>query len=557
MQTDTYSTDTFEEDLKRKLVWLMTLRMVIIITLLGSAILIQLVSQTILPINPLYFLIFLTSLFTLLYAFLFGHISNKKTLAYLQLSGDVFVITLLVYFTGGVRSAFSFLYILTIITASILLYRKGSLYIATASGISYAILLTLLRSKFIPYYDSRPYEIEEIAHRLIIIMHVFYFYSTAFLASYLSERLRRTRTALEEMDEDLSDLRLLHRKIIDNMTAGLMLTSLDGQINLVNDPGLRLLDTTDRNILGKNVANLFLQDIHLSQVKEALSQNQSISMERIYLRDKVGLLVGMNVSYLQSLRGLPTGLIVIFQDITETRKMERQFRLQERMAAIGTMAAGIAHEIRNPLASIRGSVQLLKSELDLNEDQFKLMEIVLTETTRLDQTIQNFLNYAKPRQLCRSIQDLKDIVSDTLNFIQKGPECNSLHHIEFSGSEESFLHEFDANQIKQVIWNLSINALRAMPCSGRLRVTLKHDLESNIVLSFSDEGKGIEPERLDSIFDPFQDSTTGGSGLGMAIVYRIVQDHHGTISIDSAPGRGTTVTLVLPAQTNMVQPLLQ
>ena len=549
-----------QEDLKQKLIWLMTLRMVIIITLLGSAILIQLVSRSILPINPLYFLIFLTSMFTLLYAFLFNRTPNRRALAYLQLSGDVVVITLLVYFTGGVKSSFSFLYILVIISASILLYRRGSLYIASASSISYGCLLVLLHYNLLPYYDLELEEISSITYKLLyyyMFMHLFAFYLTAMLSSYLSERLRRTRTALEEMDEDLSDLRLLHQKIIDNMTAGLVIINLEGQINFVNEPGLRILNMPTESLLGKNISRLFLQEVHLDKVRQTLQSLPFVSLERSFIREKQGVLVGMNFSFLQSQKGVPTGYMVIFQDITESRKMERQFRMQERMAAIGTMAAGIAHEIRNPLASIRGSVQLLQSELELNEDQRKLMEIVLTESTRLDQTIQHFLNYAKPKQLKTSVEDLKEIVQDMLDFIQKGPEYKDGHSIEFAGTEETFLHEVDPNQIKQVIWNLSINALRAMPDGGKLSVTLRHDGQGDIVLIFRDQGEGIEAERIESIFDPFQDSTTGGSGLGMAIVYRIIQDHHGHIFIDSTVSRGTTITIHLPGQTQAVQPLLQ
>lgn len=548
------------EDLKRKLIWMMTLRMVIIITLLGSAILIQLVSRTILPINPLYFLIFLTSLFTLGYAFFFNKIADLKLMAYLQLTGDILVISLLLYITGGVKSSFSFLFILIIISASILLYRRGSLFIASASSICYGLVVVLLQYGVIPYYDMDPHEIAEINYRLLyyyIFMHVFAFYSTALMSSYLSERLKRTRTALEEMDEDLSDLRLLHQKIIDNMTAGLVITNLDGLINFINEPGIRILSAPIQDLLGRKIGDLFLEEIQMPRMMQALKSHPFISLERSLIRNKQGILVGMNLSYLQSQKGSPTGFMIIFQDITETRKMERQFRLQERMAAIGTMAAGIAHEIRNPLASIRGSVQLLKSELNLNEDQEKLMEIVLTESTRLDQTIRNFLNYAKPKELSTSSEDLKTLVGDMLDFIQKGPESKETHTIEFEATAEDFLHEVDPNQIKQLIWNLSINALRSMPEGGKLRVTLQHDHHGDILLSFGDQGEGIEPERLDSIFDPFQDSTTGGSGLGMAIVYRIVQDHHGQMQVESTVSRGTTVTVKLPLQSQFIQPLLQ
>ncbi|HEY4492760.1 MAG TPA: ATP-binding protein, partial [Acidobacteriota bacterium] len=387
---------------------------------------------------------------------------------------------------------------------------------------------------------------------------IFYFYATAFLSSYLSERLRRTRTELEEMDEDFSDLKLVHEKILNSMTAGLILTNFDGRIHFINEAGLHLLGLPLHQILGRPVQNLFTDEIRLPQIRETLIKHRVVPMERNYRNGKELLLMGMNLSFMHTKKGNPSGIIVVFQDITDTRKMERQLRLQERMVAIGTMAAGIAHEIRNPLAAIRGSVQMLKNDLQLSDEQQQLMEIVLTESMRLDQTIQNFLNYAKPKELKKEKADLKRIVTDMLSFIQKGPDYGERHKIVFSNSHEDFQHDIDSNQMKQVIWNLSINALRAMPDGGTLRVMLERDLKGNVFLSFHDEGKGIEPDRLDSIFDPFQNSTTGGSGLGMAIVYRIIQDHNGQISIDSHPGRGTTITISLPLETSRaVQPLLQ
>lgn len=550
-----------DEELKRKIILMMTFRMVVIITLLGSAILIQLVSRTILPINPLYFLIFLTSFFTLMSALTFRKIENLRVLAYLQLSGDVLVVTLLIYFTGGVRSPFSFLYILLIIAASIILYRRGSLYIASASSILYGVLVDLLYYRLIPYYDMQPWEIAEITFGVIyyyIFIHIFGFYTTAVLSSYLSERLKRTSTELKAMDEDLSDLKILHQKVIDSMNTGLVITDLDGDINFINTAGLQILGLHMNRALEMNVQNLFAEEFQMSVVRESLDRGRSLRLERSLRKNHEPYVIGMNISYLHTQTGTPYGMILLFQDITEVQKMEQQLRIRERMAAIGAMAAGIAHEIRNPLAAIHGSVQMLRDELHLSDDQLKLMEIVLTESMRLHQTIQNFLNYAKPRLLNRSMEDIRLVVSDTLSLIQKGPECKPGHHISFSSSAEDFVHEFDGNQIKQVIWNLSLNALQAMPDGGALKVLLEHDLQGNIQMTFRDEGKGIESKRLESIFDPFQKSTTGGTGLGMAIVYRIVQDHQGRITIHSKPDTGTHVVVLLPARArHPVEPVLQ
>ncbi len=550
-----------DEEIKRKIVMMMTFRMVIIITLLGSAILIQLVSRTILPINPLYFLIFLTSFFTLVSAMWFGKIRNLQILGYFQLSGDVFVVTLLLYFTGGVRSPFSFLYILVIIAASIVLYRKGSLYIASITSILYGLLVDLLYYGIVPYYELQPSEISEISVTLIyyyIFIHIFGFYTTAILSSYLSERLLRARTELRVIDEDLSDLKILHQKIIDSMNTGLVLTDLDGHINFINGAGLEILNHTMHQILGEKIQTVFVESVDLDTVRHELESSRQVRLERSLLKNKEICLIGMNLAYLPTQKDSPYGMIVVFQDITEVHRKEQQMKIQERMVAIGTMAAGIAHEIRNPLAAIHGSVQMLKNELHLSDDQQKLMEIVLTESVRLDHTIQHFLNFAKPKRFNPGREDLILVVADTLSFIQKSPEFRHDHHIVFSKSSEEYIHEFDTNQIKQIIWNLSINALHAMPKGGTLRVSLEHDLQGNIVLTFRDEGKGIDRERLDSIFDPFQTSTTGGSGLGMAIVYRIVQDHHGRINIDSKPGAGTTVIVRLPAKsTRPALPLVQ
>lgn len=550
-----------DEDLRRKIIMMMTFRMVIIITLLGSAILIQLVSRAILPISPLYFLIFLTSFFTLIYSVAFNRTEKLELLAYFQFCGDVLVITLLLYFTGGVKSPFSFLYILVVITGSILLYRRGSLFIASISSICYGTLVDLLYYGVIPYYDYQPSEILEISNRWVyyyIFIHIFGFYTTALLSSYLSERLKRTRTALEEMDEDLSDLKLLHQKIIDSMNTGLIITSLDGRINFINEAGLQILGLPMQNILGYSIQSLFREPLPLSQFKVLLEDNKLDRIERSFIKNQTTCLIGMNLSFLHSQKGTPSGLILIFQDITQVRRMEQQIRMQERMAALGTMAAGIAHEIRNPLAAIRGSVQILKDDLALSDDQHKLMEIVMTESVRLDHTIQNFLNYAKPKQVLRRMEDLKTVIQDMLGFIQKGPDVKEGHRIDFTSGPEEFIHEFDVNQMKQVIWNLSINALHAMPSGGTLKVILEHDPQGGVVLTFQDEGLGIDSERIESIFDPFQKSTTGGSGLGMAIVYRIIHDHQGDIGIESKPGQGTAIRLKLPAHSSrLVQPLLK
>ena len=213
------------------------------------------------------------------------------------------------------------------------------------------------------------------------------------------------------------------------------------------------------------------------------------------------------------------------------------------------MAAGIAHEIRNPLASMSGSIQILRQELPLSTEQAQLMDIVLRESERLNTTIRSFLAYARPQRFAIARIDVRRALNDTALLLRNSAEVSEGHAIDVDVPSGELWYEADEGQVRQIVWNLATNGLRAMPKGGRLRLTAAFEPSSEgVVVTVQDEGIGIAPEDLDGLFQPFHGSFTRGSGLGLAIVRRIVADYHGEIQVNSRPGAGTTVSVRLPAR---------
>ena len=242
------------------------------------------------------------------------------------------------------------------------------------------------------------------------------------------------------------------------------------------------------------------------------------------------------------------GHVFTFKDVTETRRREQEAQRQKRLAAIGEMAAGIAHEIRNPLASMAGSMQLLRRELALSDEQAQLMDIVLRESARLNETIRNFLAYARPQRGASTRVSLARLVEDTAALLRNSPERLPAHDVRTETPAPGAACDGDENQLRQVVWNLASNALRAMPSGGTLTLRVEHAGEDAPVrLIVADTGEGMTPEQLEHLFQPFHTGFAEGTGLGLAIAHRIVADHGGRIAVRSEPGQGTIATVLLTA----------
>jgi two-component system sensor histidine kinase PilS (NtrC family) len=228
--------------------------------------------------------------------------------------------------------------------------------------------------------------------------------------------------------------------------------------------------------------------------------------------------------------------------------------VQQRLAAVGEMAAGIAHEIRNPLASMAGSIQILRDELPLTPDQSQLMDIVLRESDRLNDTIRNFLAYARPQRASVVDLDMRRAITDTARLLENSAEVADTHRIEVEVPAEPVVYRADEAQIRQIVWNLATNGLRAMTSGGRLRLSVRRAGGADtaeggageVVIGVQDEGVGIAPEDMDGIFQPFRGAFGRGTGLGLSIVHRIASDYGGEVRVMSNRGQGTTFEVALP-----------
>jgi two-component system sensor histidine kinase PilS (NtrC family) len=305
----------------------------------------------------------------------------------------------------------------------------------------------------------------------------------------------------------------------------------------------------EKDVRGKN-ASIIFGDIrqHVNEsLRAAAASAISPRFESDCLTaDGLRLRLGFTISPLFSEAGKTTGTVISFQDLTEIRALEETSRRQDRLAAIGRMAASIAHEIRNPLAAMRGSIQMLRSEMVEKSSQSELMEIILRESDRLNRIIADFLNYARPRSIVQARIDVGELLGQTFTLLRHSPEILNSHQIEEDISGP-LIAEADAEQLRQVFWNLARNALQAMPNGGTLRAELAKNSHDRLRITFSDTGRGMSPEQVEHLFEPFS-STTGGTGLGLSIVYQIIRDHGGTINVRSREGSGTTIAVEIPVE---------
>ena len=540
-----------QHELRRQLNWLMTFRVVIITTLIASSFVIELLYRPRLPLKPFYLLAVCTYLLTIVYALLARRIGAVRAQMYLQLVGDLMIVTGFVFLTGGPESPFSFLYLLSIIVASILLFRRGGFAVAGCSWGMYAVVVLLTRLEILPAYPELVFGEEKLATVRVIyllVTHMVSFFAVAYLSSYLTENLRQAGQELELRRDDLAQLRAFNENIIDSMHSGLLTTDQDGRITFANRAAGEVTGYPVGELMHRTILDVLAQERpFLWNIRETLERESRFRFELDYV-DARGrsLFLGFTVSVLKERGENPIGMIFIFQDLTEIRMLEEEVALKKRMAALGEMAAGVAHELRNPLASMSGSVQVLKRDLRPDREAEQLMDIVIKESKRLDTIIRDFLLFAKPGRFNPQPGDLVALVRETLSLLENSEEKKLHHRVVTIFQRPSMSIVADLDRLKQVFWNLTKNALRAMPDGGALTVKISEGIEEQIIMSFSDTGIGMSENEVVNIFQPFHGSFGGGTGLGLAIVYRIVEEHGGRIRVRSRRGEGTEVALHLP-----------
>jgi two-component system sensor histidine kinase PilS (NtrC family) len=480
-----------------------------------------------------------------------------KVQGYIQFSVDICMVTWLAYRTGDVESPFLALYLVIIFASCALLGRTGVTLLGALAGVLYVTVGVLTMSRALPRaFGWAPYEDSELSWtQFMFSLNLVAIFGVGLLSSQLAGRIRRSETQLASATRDLADYRLFNDRIIESMRSGLVTTDLLGHITTFNRAAEEITGYRAADVRGKEIFAIF-GDIE-KQIEAGL---ESIRTRTRLPRFDIGcktadgaeLHLGFSVAPLVDEAENSRGYVLTFQDLTEVMELEREVRRQERLAALGKMAAGLAHEIRNPLASMRGSVQVLASELSFSQDQSQLMQIVLRESDRLNRIVSDFLTYARPPKIERTVIELASLLSETIALLRNSPELRPDHLITENYPGGSVLYEGDPNQIRQIFWNLARNAIQAMPRGGELSVTLEARSTHDVTIAFTDTGQGMSREQRERLFEPFN-SSSGGTGLGMAIVYQLVRDHHGRILVESESGKGTRIAIKLPSGGRVAQ----
>jgi two-component system sensor histidine kinase PilS (NtrC family) len=530
-----------------------------ITVVLGSAILVQIKAPGTLPVDPFFFLIGLTYALTAVYTLTIRFVERHRWLIDVQLAGDALTVSAIVHFTGGVTSYFTSLYALPIIAASITQYWRGGLQTAFLSGLMYGGLVVAQYAG--PYGPASvlggdvDLALPPLRVALFTLgLNLFGLFAVAVLSGYLAEGQRRADARLQRASSQLADLQAFNQHIIDSLTSGLAAIDVAGRLLSFNCAAQAITGLQAGDVIGRDVGEVLQVPPDVRQGMTASADSGAPYREEFGFARPDGrhIEIGFSTAPFVTPAG-PSGYLITFQDVTEAKKREREARIQQRLAAVGEMAAGIAHEIRNPLASMSGSIQVLRQELPLTDEQAQLMDIVLRESERLNDTIKSFLAYARPQRRNAARLDLRGILRDTARLLQNSAEFSHGHEVDVDAPAEPVWYFADENQVRQIVWNLATNGLRAMAGGGRLRLAVAPEArpdvpESGAVVTVSDQGVGIPSEELDRIFQPFRGAFIRGTGLGLAIVHRIVTDYGGEIEVSSRAGEGTTVQIHLPGR---------
>jgi two-component system sensor histidine kinase PilS (NtrC family) len=477
--------------------------------------------------------------------------------AYLQLFSDIVIITAVVHITGDLESDYLSLYLVAIILGSILLPRPRAFLVAAVSFVCMGAMIEIAylptifpelvgkfpslqflatTSTFSP--DLRTLQVK-------ISASLFGFFAVAYLTSYLAESLRKTGRELRDKSGQVANLQAKNENIIQSMREGLLSTDLAGAITELNPAGAEILGRQIAELRGGQIRSVFgesAENISPNPAEGSHLARQEITYHHPRRGDRI---LGISSFPLLVPPLGVVGYVYNFQDLTEEKRREAEYRTEDRMATLGRMAAGIAHEIRNPLASIAGSVKLLQSISQLDDDQAKLITIVRRESERLNKLASDFLLYSRDQRFQFQPVDVLTLLGETLTLVEHHPLFSPKIHVERKFPRRALIITADADKLRQVFWNICDNALKAMPNGGTLTAQVE-EVGTRVRVVLVDTGIGFKRPQLDKVFEPFQSGFTEGTGLGLALVYQIIQGHQGSIRVDSQEGKGARFVIDLP-----------
>lgn len=551
------------DNLTARIRWLIFSRVVIVSFILGIAVFVELNAggglseisgsiffKIILCIYPL----------SIVYFLLFYRFPDAIANAYLQSMVDVLAITAMVYSTGGIQSLYSVFYPLVIIYSVIFLGRRGGLLIASTAGICYGLLAVFEYHRLIDpqvFTLFNDYQLTAGYVLARIVTHILSFYFTAFLSIFVVDQEKKTRNLLAEKEDDFAKLDILHQSIIESVNLGIITVSNLGRIKSFNRAATEITGLAFKDVENLMFADIFpdFYDFLHDQKKMESSLSGLTRFEGVFhTNEGRELKLGASLSPLRDNYGAIIGEIIIFRDITEILEMRYSLEKSRRLAFIGEVAANLAHEIRNPLASIGGAVQLLKQDFPRTETNAKLFQIILRGKDQLDNFLKDFLLMARPAPGISEEIDLSSMIKDVLDSLRLVPDWPRPLKLNLSLPEYPVLISVNKTEIRQALWNLILNSVQSMPGGGELTIEVslcRLNSVDAVEIRITDNGCGIERENLQRIFEPFYTSRDMGTGLGLAVVSRIIENWKGKIEINSEVGKGTHCLLTIPLRVSL------
>jgi len=509
----------------RSLTWYLTCRAAVITFLLGGAAIFYWRGVATDAVVPLLILIGVSYAQALASALLLRLIKRLSLFTQVQIVWDLLFVTALILITGGVESVFSFAYLLVIVSASFLLPRRQTVFAAASAAILFGGILDLQYFNYLQPFDLTR-SVSDNAFLSAVFVHVVAFLLTAILSGTLADRWRLSEAELARKKVDFAELEKLNRTILAHISSGLMLVSRDGKIKTFNRAATEITGFSLEEVYNHRVEKFFSELLLFRQGDYNLVQRAEGHFER---KNGEHLILGYASTLARGHDAENMGLLVTFQDLTQLKKIEFELQRADRLAAVGRLASGMAHEIRNPLASISGSVQLLMEAKHVNPEDRKLMGIVVKEADRLSGLLTDFLTFARPQKPQKEDVDICIVIDELLEMISKD---NRFELVSVSKHcPERAIVSIDHSQIWQILWDLTINAAEAMNGKGDLSIGFDADVMQIVV---EDSGPGIAEEIKGSVFDPFFSTKEKGTGLGLASVYSVMEAHGGRVEVTAS-----------------------
>ena len=540
------------DHLKKQIQWLLFFRVLFLSLMLGISILLQTKTPSIF-LPPLHYLAYFIAglyLFTILSALVLRIIQCYSRFGYLQITLDTLLVTLLIFSTGGSQSVFTVLYFFPIVMGAFMLFRRGSLLFATLSTLLFGALLLIEygghASLFVQAYPSQLTNFQMLLHYFSIYSLTFFL--VAILSSMLSTRLQKAEAELFQTASDYGRLSFLYKQIFDDINTGIITIDGNKLVTSFNRAATLITGYSPDEIIGQELFRTF------PELETALRQEERRHTATILPKNGKEIPVGYSCAKLNAQADNENGYVYTLQDLSQIKKMESQVQQAEKMATIGEMAAGIAHELRNPLAAISGAVQLLDRETMESSVNKRLFGIIMRESDRLDATIHDFLLFSKPVNPKKKWFSLRTLAKESMETLNHDPDWNPALTLDLEIPPD-FDCWGDPQLIRQVLLNLMANSANACRNMEKGRILLraektaagdKENTEAAMVLEIIDNGHGISATIREKIFEPFFTTRETGTGLGLAIVRQIVHSHDGEIYLRDGQPQGTIFSVRLP-----------